>query len=94
MVIDANATQIALALIALVGALATPIVQNHFAARKRAELITKVDRVEHLANATATAGLAREATQAKVIEGLQQDKVDAAAAIVAAAKPAPTVINP
>ena len=89
-IIDANSAPVWLALIGLV----TLIVQNVFAAITRRKLETKVDQVHALANATATAGLAREASQEKVIEGLKQDKVDAALAVVAAAKSTPTVINP
>ena len=88
--IDANSAPVWLALIGLV----TLIVQNIFAQISRRELKTKLKEVHDLTNATATAGVAREASQAKVIEGLQQDKRDAALAVVAAAKAPPTVINP
>lgn len=81
--IDANSAPVWLALIGL----ATLIVQNVFAAMERRTIKTKIDEVHTLANASATAGLAREATQAKVIEGLQQDKADAALAVIAAKQP-------
>lgn len=90
--IDANSAPVWLALIGL----ATLIVQNVFAAVSRREIKTKVDQVHVLANASATAGLAREATKDAVISELRQDKTDAALAVVAAASGGqpPTVINP
>lgn len=82
----ADTTPIWVAAITMIGGIATLIIQNFFASRDRQKLITKVDEVHTLANSTATAGLAREATQAAVIQELraagaiaQTDKAVAAA---------------
>lgn len=84
--IDANSAPVWAAAITMIGGILTLIIQGIFASRARQELANKVEQVHVLANSTASAGLAREATQAAVIQELraagaiaQTDKAVAAA---------------
>lgn len=85
--IDANSAQVWTALITVGGGIATLIIQNIFAARgrerviaKQDEAITKIDSVHGLANGALTAGAAREATQAAVIQELRTAQASTAQA--------------
>lgn len=69
--IDASSAPVWATAITVIGGIVTLIIQNFFASRDRQKLITKVDEVHTLANSTATAGLARESTQAAVIQELR-----------------------